>query len=876
MAAADGVGPRTAHGGACCGQPAWNAGFTAAARRVAGATLRALRRTRRADRRPVRLLRHDDAAALAGRLRRHVPRGRGPRCRRAGGRAGHLPRRPVAARRGPVARGDDRHRATTAATACGSSASRRSRGGCWPSRASRWSRARAPSAAAASAARSASSSPRCRRPWPTTGSTSATAAGVADRRRRRPVLPRAPEGRARRRGRLPLRSATSPRSPRPSGDASATRDRDRRPDAGHVRSAAPSGDLRDDRLAGGGAQRRGPDGGRAGCDALAGLEDPDGLRDAARALRADVIADLPDAPRRVRRPVRGQRRPRALGRRRRRRHRHVARPRRRAAAPAPSSRASRWPPRRSTSTTRSRPPGWRWSRPTSASGSSSSPARRPRTSSPRPSTTTATPCADIFAADGGHARRGRHRAPRPPSPGPAARRASCAPTSASPACNFAVAETGSIVLVENEGNGRLCTSRAHGPHRGHGHGADRAETGTELDLLLNLLARSATGQRAVRLHQHHHRPPPAGRGRRARRAPRRHPRQRPLPHPAAASSRRCCTASAAAPASTSAPSTARSAATPTAGSTPGPIGAVLTPLLARSDPAAAELADASTLCGACMEACPVAIPLQDLLLQLRQRDAGTDAGRARRLGFTGWSWLWSTRAGFTASDAARPAGPSPGPRPDAAARLGRQVGRGPGAPVTTKEVFLRRLRTAAGPGAPPPHRPLAPVDRPPEVRPVWPDAAAPMTDRWVRSFEGLGGHVHRTTAGAGRRHHRRGRRRPGPGPGRRAGPAPTRHRRCRRRRPGAWCGRAAGWAQAATAVSGVVEATAAIASTGSVVVDSDRNGRLVSLLPRVAVFVLSVADIVPATGDLLRHRDEHWPDGPPTNVVLVTGPSRLR
>jgi L-lactate dehydrogenase complex protein LldE len=44
VAAADGVAPRTAHGAACCGQPAWNAGFTAAARRVAGATLRALRR----------------------------------------------------------------------------------------------------------------------------------------------------------------------------------------------------------------------------------------------------------------------------------------------------------------------------------------------------------------------------------------------------------------------------------------------------------------------------------------------------------------------------------------------------------------------------------------------------------------------------------------------------------------------------------------------------------------------------------------------------------------------------------------------------------------------------------------------------------------
>ena len=192
--------------------------------------------------------------------------------------------------------------------------------------------------------------------------------------------------------------------------------------------------------------------------------------------------------------------------------------------------------------------------------------------------------------------------------------------------------------------------------------------------------------------------------------------------------------------------------------------------------------------------------------------------------------------------------------------------------MTTKEVFLRRLRTSAGPGAPPPHRPLAAVDRPPEVRPVWPDPTASMVDRWIRSFEGLGGHVHRTTAervGATIADVVVGR-----------GPVLV-DERVRH-----WLGTAevddgdvlvwpgCGLGAAATAISGVVEATAAIAATGSIVVDSDRNGRLVSLLPRVAVFVLSAGDIVPATGDLLRHRDDHWPDGPPTNVVLVTGPSR--
>lgn len=53
---------------------------------------------------------------------------------------------------------------------------------------------------------------------------------------------------------------------------------------------------------------------------------------------------------------------------------------------------------------------------------------------------------------------------------------------------------------------------------------------------------------------------------------------------------------------------------------PGPVGAVLSPLLAGEK--FAELADlpkASTLCGACHEVCPVNIPIPDLLLRLRDR-----------------------------------------------------------------------------------------------------------------------------------------------------------------------------------------------------------------------------------------------------------------
>lgn len=50
----------------------------------------------------------------------------------------------------------------------------------------------------------------------------------------------------------------------------------------------------------------------------------------------------------------------------------------------------------------------------------------------------------------------------------------------------------------------------------------------------------------------------------------------------------------------------------------GPIGAVLTPLLAGYDEFK-ELPYASSLCGACSEACPVKIPLHELLLKHRER-----------------------------------------------------------------------------------------------------------------------------------------------------------------------------------------------------------------------------------------------------------------
>jgi len=85
----------------------------------------------------------------------------------------------------------------------------------------------------------------------------------------------------------------------------------------------------------------------------------------------------------------------------------------------------------------------------------------------------------------------------------------------------------------------------------------------------------------------------------------------------------------------------------------GPMGAVLVPLLAR----APDLPHASSLCGACTEACPVKIPLHELLLELR-RDLVSDrvAPWHERLAFTLWSFAWSSPLGYRISTTVARAG----------------------------------------------------------------------------------------------------------------------------------------------------------------------------------------------------------------------------
>ena len=81
----------------------------------------------------------------------------------------------------------------------------------------------------------------------------------------------------------------------------------------------------------------------------------------------------------------------------------------------------------------------------------------------------------------------------------------------------------------------------------------------------------------------------------------------------------------------------------------GPIGAVITPLL-KGDEEAKDLPHASSLCGACSETCPVGIPLHELLLKLRNRQVeGGIAGRAQSLMFKGFEKTMKSPLAYKAS-----------------------------------------------------------------------------------------------------------------------------------------------------------------------------------------------------------------------------------
>ena len=181
--------------------------------------------------------------------------------------------------------------------------------------------------------------------------------------------------------------------------------------------------------------------------------------------------------------------------------------------------------------------------------------------------------------------------------------------------NFGVAASGAIAIVENEGNARLTTSvpRIHVAVMG----IERiVETMDDLGVMLQVLARSATGQKLSVYTSIISGPARAG----ERDGPEEfhlvlldNGRSKIMGGQYAESLMciRCGACLNACPVYQAIGGHAYG------GVYSGPIGAILTPLLQPDLPDQHMLPQASSLCGACQEVCPVRIAIPDMLLRLR-------------------------------------------------------------------------------------------------------------------------------------------------------------------------------------------------------------------------------------------------------------------
>ncbi|MDQ7828839.1 MAG: LutB/LldF family L-lactate oxidation iron-sulfur protein [Armatimonadota bacterium] len=208
--------------------------------------------------------------------------------------------------------------------------------------------------------------------------------------------------------------------------------------------------------------------------------------------------------------------------------------------------------------------------------------------------------------------------------------------------NFAAADTGTLVLVENEGNARLTTTlpRVHVAVMGIEKVIPRL---TDLALLLRVLAPSAVGTRAaeyVSLLTGPRRPDEHDGPEALHLVLLDNGRRRILADPEVREALRCIRCGACLNAC---PVYERAGGHAYGSIYSGPIGAVVTPLLQGID-RAGQLPFASTLCGRCAEVCPVGIDLPRLLLVLRRR--AVEAGQV--------AWLERVAVRLYAAAAADP------------------------------------------------------------------------------------------------------------------------------------------------------------------------------------------------------------------------------
>ena len=208
--------------------------------------------------------------------------------------------------------------------------------------------------------------------------------------------------------------------------------------------------------------------------------------------------------------------------------------------------------------------------------------------------------------------------------------------------NFAVAETGSLAVVESEGNGRMCLTLPETLITVMGI-EKLVPRWADLEVFMQLLPRSSTAERmnpytsfwsgSVEGQDFHLVLVDNG-------------RTATLADPHGRAALRCIRCSACL---NVCPVYERVGGHAYGSVYPGPIGAVLSPQLT-GVAANPTLPFASTLCGACYEVCPVAIDIPTMLVHLREQVVASGAEpAAERAGMAALAWTMSGRRRFDAA-----------------------------------------------------------------------------------------------------------------------------------------------------------------------------------------------------------------------------------
>jgi L-lactate dehydrogenase complex protein LldF len=180
--------------------------------------------------------------------------------------------------------------------------------------------------------------------------------------------------------------------------------------------------------------------------------------------------------------------------------------------------------------------------------------------------------------------------------------------------NFAVAETGTIAVVESEGNGRMCLTLPETLITVMGI-EKVVPTWSDLEVFLQLLPRSSTGERMNPYTSMWTGVTPSDGPREFHLVLLDNGRTAVLADPVGRPALHCIRCSACL---NVCPVYERTGGHAYGSVYPGPIGAILTPMLTgvAENP---SLPYASTLCGACFDACPVRIDIPSILVHLRNQ-----------------------------------------------------------------------------------------------------------------------------------------------------------------------------------------------------------------------------------------------------------------